>query len=159
MTIIDDLVDAIEAYPHESLTFEIVEVDPPGNAINTDEDVPFRIQVANAGPLDVLDLTVLVEGLNGTEVKNNGALSVYASSFTTSVGQFPTVPAHQGGTPVLSEGGRFSFEAPRTTKPAGTQLVRVSVAGWNTNFTHMLVSHSDPDTTAKATFSSAVVNQ
>ena len=39
MTIIDDLVRAIEAYPHESITLEIVDVDPPGDAINTGEDV------------------------------------------------------------------------------------------------------------------------
>ena len=39
MTIIDDLVHAIEAYPHESITLEIVAVDPPGDAINTGEAV------------------------------------------------------------------------------------------------------------------------
>ena len=82
--------------------------------------------------MDVNDLTVLVEGLNGTEVKHNGAAAQFANSFTTAVGQFPRVPAHQGNAPVLSTGSPFHFEAPNNPKPAGTQLVRVSVAGLET---------------------------
>ena len=156
MTIIDDLVRAIEAYPHESITLEIVAVDPPGDAINTGEAVSFRIEAANSGPLDVNDLIVFVEGLNGTEVRQNGAAAQFVSSFTTAVGQFPRVPAHQGNAPVLSTGSPFQFEAPNNPKPAGTQLVRVSVAGWNTDLAHPLVSHSDGDATANAVYSSEV---
>jgi hypothetical protein len=156
MTIIDDLVNAIEAYPHESISLEVVAVDPPGIAINTGEDVLFRIQASNSGPLDVNDLTVLVEGLNGTEVRQNGAAAQFVNSFTTAVGQFPRVPAHQPNAAVLSTGSPFHFEAPNNPKPAGTPLVRVSVAGWNTDFNHVLGSHSDPDSAANATFSSEV---
>jgi hypothetical protein len=159
MTIITDFVQAIEAYPHESLTLEIVAVDPPGDAVNTGEDVLFRIQAANSGPLDVNELIVLVEGLNGTEVKNNGALSQFANSFTTSVGQFPRVPAHQGNAPVLSTGSPFHFEAPNNPKPADTQLVRVSVAGWLTDLNHAFANHSQADAAANATYSSEVENE
>jgi hypothetical protein len=158
MTIINDLVAEIEAYPHESLTLEIVEVDPPGGAVNIDEDVLFRIQASNSGALDVNDLTVLVEGLNGTRVKQNGAAAQFVSSFTTSVGQFPRVPAHQGNTPVLSTGSPFHFEAPGSPKPAGTQLVRISVVDWRTDLNHVFVNHSRADAAANATYSSAVAN-
>ena len=156
MTIITDLVQAIETYPQESLVLQIIAVDPPGDAINTDEDVRFRIQAANSGPLDINDLTVLVEGLNGTEVKNNGAAAVFASSFTTVVGQFPRVPAHQGNAPVQNTGSDFHFEAPNNPKPEGTQLVRVSVAGWQTNLDHAFTNHSQADPTASVTYSSVV---
>ena len=159
MTIITDLVQAIETYPHESLVLQIIAVDPPGDAINTSEDVRCRIQAANSGPLDINDLTVLVEGLNGTKVKNNGAAAVFASSFTTVVGQFPRVPAHQGNAPVENTGGDFHFQAPSTSKPAGTQLVRISVAGWNTDLNHAFVNHSQADAAANATYSSAVATQ
>ena len=54
------------------MTVEIVEVEPPGGLIHEDEEVPFRIQVANDGPLDANQVSLLVEGLNGTKVKSNG---------------------------------------------------------------------------------------
>ena len=73
----------------------------------------------NAGPLDVNDLIVFVEGLNGTEVRQNGAAAQFVSSFTTSVGQFP-----RAGPPGQCAGAQHGQPVP----VRGTQQPE---AGWH----------------------------
>lgn len=154
MTMLVDLANAIEAYPHEFINLEIVEVDPPGTTINEDEDVVFDIHITNTGPLDVLELSILVEGLNGTEVKSNGAAAQWTSSFTYSgTSVLDKIPGHSGNSPVVLS--RLHFKHPRS-RTAVTDLVRVSVAGFDADFGHMLVAHSRADTAAQATYSSTV---
>ena len=50
----------------------------------------------------------------------------------------------------------FILEAPNATKPDGTLLVEVTVEEYNLLWDHILIGHSDPTTTPKATFSSSV---
>jgi hypothetical protein len=154
MSMLVDLANAIEAYPHEFINLEIVEVDPPGNTINEDEDVVFEIHITNTGPLDVLELSILVEGLNGTEVKSNGAAAQWTDAFTyDGTSDLDKIPGHSGNSPVVLS--RLHFKHPRS-RPAVTDLVRVSVAGFDADFGHMLVAHSRADTAAQATYSSTV---
>ena len=122
MSMLEDLANAIEAYPHEFINLEIVGVDPPGNTLDEDEDVEFDIHITNTGPLDVLELSLLVEGLNGTEVKGNGAAAQWTNAFTYS-GTLPLdrIPGHSGDTPVVLS--RLHFKHPRSRSTA-TDLVR-----------------------------------
>ena len=73
MGVLDNIYRAIETYPRDYMTVEIVQVEPPGGLVHEDEKVPFRIQVANDGPLDANQVSLLVEGLNGTKVQSNGS--------------------------------------------------------------------------------------
>ncbi|MGY4642294.1 hypothetical protein [Cellulomonas sp. URHB0016] len=155
MGVLSDLTDAVEAYPHEYLTLDIVQVDPPGVAVNAGDDVLFRIQVANSGPLDADELSLLVEGLNGTEVKSNGAAAQWGDSFEISGTWFGTVPAHSADSPVVSGGNKFHFK-PSTSSTSVRDLVRVSVLAWETDFGHITSSHSRADTEAEDTYSSTV---
>jgi len=161
MGLLSELAQAVENYPHEYLTLEIIDVDPTvGDTINEDEDIHFRIQVSNSGALDVQDLELLVEGLNGTEVKQNGALAQWGSSFTSPKGYFPEVKAHSanGTGPVVYPGSPLTFRRSRPTSSV-RDLVRVSVAGWDTDTKHIFISHSRADTEANAVFSSTVSPQ
>ena len=72
MGVLDNIYTAVETYPREYMTVEIVQVEPPNGLIHEDDEVPFRIQVANDGPLDANQVSLLVEGLNGTKVQSNG---------------------------------------------------------------------------------------
>jgi len=157
MGLLDEIANAVEAYPHEYLEIEIVEVDWPGNVIDSAEDVTFRFQVSNTGPLDVNDLTLLVEGLNDTEVKANGAAAQWVDSVTTSASYFGNVPAHSadGAGPVLSPGNKWHFRATRSFSQV-KDLVKVSVAGWETSLTHITSGHSRGDALAQDTYSSIV---
>ncbi|WP_380164333.1 hypothetical protein [Jannaschia sp. R86511] len=157
MSILSDLKDEVESYPHEFLDIEIVEVAPAtGSAINKDEPVTFKFQVTNRGALDVENVSFLIEGLNGTQVKEgNGAGAAWGTEYTTTPGYFPRLPAHQPNDPVLSNGSPYTFR-PRSTSTAAQDLVRVSVAGWDTDLDHILMSHSRADDQAGATHQAVV---
>lgn len=157
MGLLDDIADAVEAYPHEYLEIEIVEVDWPGAVIDAGEDVKFRFQVSNSGPLDVNGLTVLVEGLNDTEIKANGAAAQWEDSVTTSPAYFGDVPAHSasGAGPVLSPGIEWHFKPTRSFSQV-KDLVKVSVAGWETTLNHITSGHSRGDAQAQDTYSAIV---
>jgi len=155
IAILEDLEQAVEDYPHVYLVLEFVELAFPGNTINKNDDCTFRIQLTNTGPLDVKDLTLLVEGLNDTQVKSNGAAAVFDDSFPLTSTFLGTIPAHNGDSPVVTGGNKFHF---KPTKASSTieDLMKVSVTGWNTDFTHIEINHSRADALAETTFSSIV---
>lgn len=157
MGILSDIADAVVAYPHEYLTLEIIDVSPAaGTAVNVNEQVTFRIQVANSGPLDAKNLSILVEGLHGTEVKSGSAGAQWGDSFTWDVDTY--VPAHSAQTPVVVGGSVMSFR-PTQAFSTARSLVRVSVAGWDTDFEHIGFAHSRADAEAKGTYSAEVSPQ
>ncbi|GEK21749.1 hypothetical protein [Cellulomonas xylanilytica] len=155
MTILTDLAEAFETYPRDFLDVQIVQVDPPGAVINAGEEVLFRIQVANSGPLDANQLSLLVEGLNGTLVRSNGVNPQFQSSFTISGAFFGDVPAHSATTPRVSAGDKFAFR-PSTSSTSPRDLVRVSVAGYDSNLDHMTIGHSRADAEANDVYTSTV---
>lgn len=157
MGTLNDINQAVQAYPHEFVEIEIHDVDYPGTGIDVGEDVEFRFRVSNSGLLHVDDLELLVEGLNGTDVKGNGAAAQYATSFTTSAGWFPRVPAHsKEDGPVEFPNTRGFFFKPSRSSTTVTDLVRVSVHNWTSSFDHLFAGHTDADTQANDTYSSTV---
>lgn len=155
MTILTDLADELETYPRDFLDVQIVQVDPPGNALNAGENARFRIQVANSGPVDANQLSLLVEGLNGTLVASNGVNRDLQDAFTISGAFFGDVPAHSATTPRVSPGDPFEFRA-STSSTTVRDLVRVSVAGWETTFNHLTSGHTREDAEANDVYSSTV---
>lgn len=156
-TVLTDLMTEVNDYPHTFLDIEIVEVDPAsGTRINAGEIVQFRFQVTNRGPLPVRQLSLLIEGVNGTLVsQGNGAGSGLGPSYVVPGDYFGDVPAHQPNNPTLSSGSPYWFQ-PTRTLPAGSELVRISVAGWDTTLDHILNSHSRADEEAAGTYSDRV---
>jgi hypothetical protein len=155
MTVLDDVYADIKKYPSTYVTIEIIDVDWDGVAINDEEDVEFRFQAANGGMLRMTDLSFKVEGINGTLVKGNGAGNQYVSSFTTSPGWFPDLPAHQADDPVTWATLPFTFKPTRVSSTS-RELLRVSVAGWSSSWDHVFDNHTEADPDAKASYSSAV---
>lgn len=142
-TVLDDIVDAIETYPTNYLTIEIYDVEAPGGGVNANDDCTFKVHVHNSGPLDVTDLTILVEARPGAQ----GVMLHGGKAFNPSLTTAPmTVPAHMAtGTWVdpTDPEGHYHFKAgPKSD--GSVELVRVSIDEWNTNFNHPLIAHSDP---------------
>ena len=158
MGILDDISTAVTTYPRDYLIVEIVEVDPPGDLINEDEEVSFRIQVANDGPLDANQVSLLVEGLNGTKVKSNGTGAAFGDSFTISGSFFGNVPAHSNGPndpgPVVTTGNPFKFK--QGADAPARDLVKVSVKGWSSSFDHMFNNHTQADPEANDVYNAQV---
>jgi hypothetical protein len=158
MGVLDDISAAVTTYPREYLVVEIVQVDPPGDVINEDEEVSFRIQVANNGPLDANQISLLVEGLNGTLVKSNGPNAAFGDEFTISGAFFGNVPAHSNGPgdpgPVVTTGNPFKFK--QGADAPAKDLVRVSVKGWSSGFDHIFNNHTQADPEANDVYNAQV---
>jgi len=153
MSVLQDLVTEIETYPHTYLTVEVIDVDPPGSAINVNEDVTFNLQVTNSGPLNVKNLTLKIFALNGTQVKAAGAAAQWGTVAFSNT--FDSVPAHQPNNPVVMTGSSLHLKATRSSTTAA-DLIKVSVDEWDTDLDHPLIAHSDPDPTANTVYSSTV---
>ena len=156
MSILDDLADAIQAYPREHLTLEIFGVDAPGasGVIDEDDDVTFDIRITNTGVLDVKQLSLLVEGLHGTEVKSNGAAAQWDSFFLLDGSYIGDIVARNPDEFV--EKNNFHFRPTSASPTVVKDLVKVSVAGWNTDFVHIQNAYSVAAPNANAVYSSTV---
>ena len=158
MGVLDNIFTAVKTYPREYMTVEIVQVEPPGGLVHEDEAVPFRIQVGNNGPLDANQVSLLVEGLNGTKVQSNGLNSAFLDKFTISGAFFGDVPGHSNGPgdpgPVLTTGDPFHFK--QGSDAPARDLVRVSVAGWSSSLDHIFDNHTEADPEAKDVYNAQV---
>ncbi len=156
MAFFDDMNDALEIYPVDNVTIEIIDVTFTGNALNVNEEGTFRVRVNNNGPLELTDVTLKVSGQNGVKVRNNGGASPpFSSEFVSGPGQIPTIPGHDGS--VLHTGGPWKFKAPAGAQDSRT-LIKVTLEGWNANLNHILNSHSKELPVApKGTFAAAVI--
>jgi uncharacterized repeat protein (TIGR01451 family) len=150
-TILDDIKDAVEAYPTSYVKLEIVDIVKDGDIVNTGEEVRFHVRVTNDGPMTMKDVRLKAVAKNGTEVKSGSAAAVFGA---TALGS--TIIDTLGGHGGSNEVSLFVLEAPNVAKPDGTLLVEVTVEEYNLLWDHILIGHSDPTTTPKATFSSSV---
>jgi hypothetical protein len=154
MGFLEDYVNAIETYPREYLRLEFTELNPPGDVLNVKEQVNFRLQVSNLGPLHIDNLRILVTARNGTQVKNGGAAAQYDTTALSNT--ISRVNAHSGDTPVSTPGSPMKFKAGPEAHTSVRELLVATVEEWEPLWDHPLTAHSDPDPLAKATFSSAV---
>ena len=69
----NDFRAAMHDYPEQFVRLEIVDVEIPGNVLNTRDAGKFMVQLTNNGLLDMTDVTLKVRGLAGTLVKTGGA--------------------------------------------------------------------------------------
>lgn len=149
-TILDEITEAIEAYPLTDVTLDIVELAVPGAVLNAGETATFKVKVTNRGPLRITGATVRVSGQHGAQVKDAGAVAPFVADFVS--GPLPRIDAH-GGTQVTA--GRFSLKAPAAPQ-AATALLKVTLEAWDADFDHMLVSHSRAATEPAATYNAEV---
>jgi hypothetical protein len=163
--VLEDLVQAVEDYPHSYLTIEVIDVVPKkGTSINVNEAVAFGIQVTNSGPLDVTDLVLTVSpGSNiagqpiGT-VQNQGKTDSFTSDgFDTDPSLFRSLPGHKPNDPVVSGGDPFHLKIDRVVTSSNQALVAVSVKDWKTSFDHITgLSHTKADSLASGYYRGTV---
>jgi hypothetical protein len=150
--ILEQIADAVVAYPSTDVELEIVDISLDGETVNTRETGSFRVKVTNRGPLTMKDVRLKAIARNGAEVKSGGAAEQFGPE-ALSANTIETIAGHGG---FDDSSALFIFEAPNATKPDGTVLVEVTVESWNALWDHTLNSHSRASTTPKVTFASAV---
>jgi hypothetical protein len=144
----NDFRAAMHDYPEQFVTLEIVDVDVPGNALNTREEGTFTVRLTNNGLLDMTDVVLKVRGLAGTLVKTGGAADFDFREELT-IGMESETITGQGGVS-LTNGSKLKFKAPAGTKPAGTALFKATIDGWNGSLTRILDGHSHNEDVAPA---------
>jgi hypothetical protein len=151
-SILEQIADAVVAYPSAEVELEIVDISLDGEEVNTGETGSFRVKVTNRGPLTMKDVRLKAVAKSGARVKSGGAAEQFRDS-ALSANAIETLAGHGG---FDDSSAIFIFEAPNGTKPEGTALVEVTVEEWNALWDHTLNSHSRASTSPKVTFASAV---
>lgn len=149
-TILDDIADAVEDYLSTYVDVSFVEVSPDsGTSINTNEEVDFKLQIFNRGPLTMKDVTLRIVGKSGATVKGAGAAEVFRSEAFARV--IPTVGGHDNKTTE-----NLHLKAPAGTKPAGTDLVEAYVDEWDALWTYTLNKSSGASVEALGVYEAQV---
>src|SRR6478735_2662363 len=136
-TVLDDLVDAVQNYPHTHLTVDIFSIGTVngGDQINEGDEVAFHVRVNNSGPLDVLDLVLTIEaGPGATGLKAHGGTSFGTDPIDTD--PIAKVPAHQAVGDWTELTTDYHFLAGAASKGA-VELVTVSVGTWDAGTDHI----------------------
>lgn len=155
MAFFDDMNDALEIYPVDNVTIEIIDVTFTGNALNVNEEGMFRVRINNNGPLELTDVSLKISGQNGAKVKGSAPQLVFASEFVVGGVQVATIAGHGGS--VVTTGSKFHFKAPAGAQDSKT-LIKATLEAWNANLNHILNGESDPLPVApKGTFAAAVI--
>jgi hypothetical protein len=132
MPFLDDFMAAVQAYPTASviLTFrELASVDnatSPLGGVNVGETWRFRVRVHNTGYLNMTNVSLRIEGANGTKVS-----TMQAGPFGVGPVVVPSlsVQGHDGETDTVN----LYFLAPESPRVAGTPLVRIYIASFYVN--------------------------
>ena len=109
-TVLDDIKDAVEAYPTTYVKLEIVDIEKDGDIVNTGEEVRFHVKVTNDGPMTMKDVRLKAVAKNGTEVKSGRGRSRFRDG--SSVGPTPSKPS--AATAALMRPARCSSSRRRT---------------------------------------------
>jgi hypothetical protein len=137
MSIIDDIADAVSSYPATNVTLDIldfeVKIGTSGD-INVNETWAFQVRVYNNGHLNMTNVSLQVEGLNGVTV-GTAAAGPFGPSVTAAA--LATVNAHSNRDTV-----NIFMKAPSGKKPAGTVILKAHISSFDLNWDHILVSHT-----------------
>jgi hypothetical protein len=133
------------------VTLELVNVVTAETQVNTSEVVLFQVKVSNAGPMHMTQVTVLLEGRNGAQVRAQGSFEDSAESDV-----YPTIEAHDAS----GDRGKvldvpFQLLAPRDPQDEAN-LVKASLMNWDLTWDHALQGHTDPQQDVKATWGAEV---
>lgn len=144
MAFFNDFAAAIQGYPAASVTLTIgsLVVQPPGTAgaVNINEVWAFKITVTNNGDLNMKNVQLHYQGMNGATVAAAAAGPFSAAILTTAV--IANVPAHGSVTTA-----NYFFKAPAAATAAAVALVEVHIAAWDANLDYLLTNlagHADP---------------
>lgn len=138
MGILDDIASAAQSYPVDNVDLEVVEIQFPGSALNTNEEGSFRVRVINNGPVRLKDVVVRVRARNGLEVKSNNAIATFGDEIEVHF-RDDIEPGDSG----TSGGSVFHFRAPNASQPV-RNLIRLTMKEWKVDLNSISESEQGP---------------
>jgi hypothetical protein len=132
---LQDLLNAIDTYPADNVTIQIINFEEPGGHINAGEVCTFDVRVTNNGQLDMRNLRLHVQGSQWTSVKRLPTDS-FGSYFISGARD---VDAHTAVT-----FGRFRMRADQGTPDGGTsneELISAHISSYDAGLDHILGDH------------------
>jgi hypothetical protein len=145
MTVLTDIANAMDTYPLDETTIEIVDVavqTGTGPEINKNEIFKFKVKVTNNGHVNMTDVSLHVNGKNGAFVSFNPDKG-FAKDKTLLV---DSLSVNGGG--ASNTTSYLYFKAPPAAMPAGTELVEAHIFDWNGNFDHYFTNHTKDEDNA-----------
>jgi hypothetical protein len=149
MTVLTDIANAMDSYPLDETTIEIVDVavqSGTGPEINKNEVFKFKLKVTNNGHLNMTGVSLHVTGANGTTVSTQPATGFTAGTLTVG-----SLTVNGGG--ASSTTSYLYFTAPPGAKPAGTVLLNFHIFDWSTDFVgHFISNHTKDEASATVVY-------
>jgi hypothetical protein len=155
MTVLTDIANALDTYPLDETTIEIVDVavqTGTGPEVNKNEIFKFKVRVTNNGHVNMTDVFLHVNGTDtsGTMVSFNPDKG-FAKDKTLKVG-----PLVVNGGGASSTTDYLYFKAPPSAMPSGTKLVESHVFDWSTDFVgHFVSNHTKDEDSATVAYPTA----
>ncbi|MEN8374743.1 MAG: hypothetical protein ABFS34_04785 [Gemmatimonadota bacterium] len=140
MGMLDDLLAAINTYPSDSVTVDVVDFEEPGAHINVKEICRFRVRVRNNGQLDMRNVRLHVEGSRFASVSVTDFLGIPTNFGSSVISGGRNIDAHASAT-----FGDFHMRADAATGDGGTEdedLFTIHVSSYDANLEHILRDHS-----------------
>lgn len=134
MSVLDDLMTAIDAYETDKCDTQIVNFSITGSGgtvLNVGETFQFRVKVSNQGHLDMRNVKVRVNGTQFADV----SLSAGSFSGTVVTDPFPLASFQSHTT------GIFRGKAKIQTNGA-KDIVTARIEAWDASFDHLLADHT-----------------
>ncbi|RZL85735.1 MAG: hypothetical protein EOP82_32105 [Variovorax sp.] len=147
MTVLTDIANAMDRYPTDETTIEIIDVAKEGNANDTDinelEVWKFKVRVTNTGHLDMTGVSLFIRGLNGATVSES---PTPPSDFATSMIAGNLNPP---GGDNSRQTQYLYFMAPPQEQNPDTPLIDVHINDWSSDFNHFFSNHTRNHTAAE----------
>jgi hypothetical protein len=137
MSVLGDIANALNSYPVDQATLDIVELQRDGDSsdthISSGEHWKFKVKLTNNGHVNMTHVSLLIKGLNGTTV---------SESATGSFGDSMVVADLNPPGDDFRTTNFYFFKAPQVDKTVTKDLVQVQINDWNGNFDHYFSNHT-----------------
>ena len=139
MSLIDDLLTAINNYPSEDVEISITNFSEPGTHINQGELCSFEVKVENNGQLDMINVKLHIEGSNWASVAVSAWHGGPTGFSSSAISEARDVKSHTSTT-----FGRFYMMADTATPDHGQadrDLFTVHLSTYDADLEHLLRGH------------------
>ncbi|MDM0118018.1 hypothetical protein QTI66_38715 [Variovorax sp. J22R133] len=139
MTVLNDIAKAMNSYPLDETTLDIVEVantsDSKDTHVSSGETWKFKVKLTNNGHVNMTHVSLKVTGMHGTKVSASAT-----AGFSDSIVAADLNPLGGGDSRITNF---MFFKPPIVGTTSSTDLLEVQINDWSgDDFNHMFSNHT-----------------